>query len=99
MAEYTESVEETIAESVLRFENSGLYTEPYDLRSLWHPSVSWLTGLYAGSALTATGYIAVPIHRFLYVPPNVAAVVRLAAAGAYWRGSSSAGAEIRRGPG
>jgi len=39
MADYTETAEETNPESVLRFENSGLYTEPYDLRSLWHPFV------------------------------------------------------------
>ncbi len=84
MAEYTETVEETNPESVLRFENSGLYTEPYDLRSLWHPFVSWLTGLYAGSALTATGYIAVPINRFLYVPPNVAAVVTTGSGRRVW---------------
>ncbi|MBF8283312.1 MAG: hypothetical protein HW378_2227, partial [Anaerolineales bacterium] len=84
MADYTETAEETNPESVLRFENSGLYTEPYDLRSLWHPFVSWLTGLYAGSALTATGYITVPISRFLYVPPNVAAVVTTGSGRRVW---------------
>ena len=84
MADYTETAEETNPESVLRFENSGLYTEPYDLRLLWHPFVSWLTGLYAGSALTATGYITVPISRFLYVPPNVAAVVTTGSGRRVW---------------
>jgi hypothetical protein len=78
MAEFTETVEGTNPESVLRFENSGLYTEPYDLRPLFHPALSWLSGYYAGGALTATGYITAPVSRFLYVPPNVAAVVTTA---------------------
>src|SRR5574337_2125719 len=84
MAEPTETVEESNPESVLRFENSGLYTEPYDLRPLFHPTISWLTGLYTGSALTATGYLSMPVNRFLYVPPNVAAVVTTGSGKRVW---------------
>jgi len=69
MADAAATGENSNSESVLKFEHADLYTEPYDLRRFFF--------LYTGSALTATGYLSFPLSAYLYVPPNVAAVVTL----------------------